>query len=126
MSIATSSPELFINCVGTFITEGDIGLGTVVGSAVFNILAIPACCGLFARTTIELGWWPTSRDCILYGLSVIALVVVIHDSRVIWYEAAFLVAAYGFYLISNFTNLSIMTMVMMMNDSFQSCTRATR
>lgn len=45
---ATSSPELFINCVGTFITKGDIGVGTVVGSAVFNILAVPACCGLFA------------------------------------------------------------------------------
>nr|CAD7426651.1 unnamed protein product [Timema monikensis] len=48
MAAATSSPELFINSVGTFITEGDIGVGTIVGSAVFNILAVPACCGLFA------------------------------------------------------------------------------
>lgn len=49
MAIASSSPELFINSVGTFITEGDIGIGTIVGSAVFNILAVPACCGLFAN-----------------------------------------------------------------------------
>lgn len=49
MAAATSSPELFINIVGTFITEGDLGIGTIVGSAVFNILAVPACCGLFAR-----------------------------------------------------------------------------
>lgn len=48
MAAATSSPELFINCIGTFITKGDLGVGTVVGSAVFNILAVPACCGLFA------------------------------------------------------------------------------
>lgn len=48
MAAATSSPELFINSVGTFITESDLGVGTVVGSAVFNILAVPACCGLFA------------------------------------------------------------------------------
>lgn len=48
MAAATSSPELFINIVGTFITEGDLGVGTIVGSAVFNILAVPACCGLFA------------------------------------------------------------------------------
>lgn len=48
MAAATSSPELFINVVGTFITEGDLGIGTIVGSAVFNILAVPACCGLFA------------------------------------------------------------------------------
>lgn len=49
MAIASSSPELFINSVGTFITEGDLGVGTVVGSAVFNILAVPACCGLVAN-----------------------------------------------------------------------------
>lgn len=49
MAAATSSPELFINVVGTFITEGDLGIGTIVGSAVFNILAVPACCGLFAH-----------------------------------------------------------------------------
>lgn len=49
MATASSSPELFINCVGTFVTEGDIGLGTIVGSAVFNVLAVTACCGLFAN-----------------------------------------------------------------------------
>lgn len=56
MAVASSSPELFINSVGTFVTEGDLGIGTIVGSAVFNILAVPACCGLFAnmvRTTIK-------------------------------------------------------------------------
>lgn len=48
MALGTSAPELFINGVGTFITQGDIGIGTVVGSAVFNILAAPAYCGLFS------------------------------------------------------------------------------
>ena len=46
MAIGTSSPELFINIVGTFVTQGDIGVGTIVGSAVFNILAAPAAAGL--------------------------------------------------------------------------------
>ena len=49
MAAAVSSPEFFINVVGTFITEGDIGVGAVVGSAVFNVLAVPACCGIFAK-----------------------------------------------------------------------------
>lgn len=49
MAIASSSPELFINSVGTFITEGDLGIGTILGSAVFNVLAVPACCGLFSN-----------------------------------------------------------------------------
>jgi Ca2+/Na+ antiporter len=48
MAAATSAPELFVNVIGTFITEGDIGLGTIVGSAVFNILAVAACCGIGA------------------------------------------------------------------------------
>lgn len=48
MAGATSSPELFVNVIGTFITEGDIGVGTIVGSAVFNILAVAACCGIAA------------------------------------------------------------------------------
>lgn len=52
MAAASSSPELFINCVGTFITQGDLGVGTIVGSAVFNVLAVPACCGLFSRQVI--------------------------------------------------------------------------
>lgn len=49
MAAASSSPELFINVIGTFVTEGDLGVGTIVGSAVFNILAVPACCALFAN-----------------------------------------------------------------------------
>lgn len=48
MAAAASSSELFINTIGTFITKSDLGVGTIVGSAVFNILAVPACCGLFA------------------------------------------------------------------------------
>lgn len=31
-----------------FITHGDVGVGTIVGSAVFNILCIVGVCGLFA------------------------------------------------------------------------------
>jgi Ca2+/Na+ antiporter len=49
MAAAVSCPDLFINVMGTFVTEGDIGVGTVVGSAIFNGLAVPAFCGLFAE-----------------------------------------------------------------------------
>jgi Ca2+/Na+ antiporter len=48
MAIATSSPELFVNIIGTFITESDLGVGTVVGSAVFNTLGVASCIGLAA------------------------------------------------------------------------------
>lgn len=54
MAAATSAPELFVNVIGTFITEGDIGVGTIVGSAVFNILAVAACCGIGAGMVCHL------------------------------------------------------------------------
>ncbi|CAL8355432.1 unnamed protein product [Boreogadus saida] len=38
---------------GVFITKGDVGVGTIVGSAVFNILCIIGVCGLFAGQHIS-------------------------------------------------------------------------
>lgn len=102
MTVATSFPELLVSCVGTFVTEnGDIGVGTIVGSAVFNILAVPAFCGLFARTSIQLEKQSVSRDCIFYGFSIFAFIAVIYDNRIMWYEAGCLVAFYGIYLACN-------------------------
>jgi Ca2+/Na+ antiporter len=48
MAVATSTPELFINIIGTFITQSDLGVGTVVGSALFNTLGVVSCIGLAA------------------------------------------------------------------------------
>lgn len=50
LAAATSAPELFVNFMGTFITQGDIGVGTIVGSSVFNILMIAAVCGLLTKS----------------------------------------------------------------------------
>ncbi|CAD6239895.1 GSCOCG00002408001-RA-CDS [Cotesia congregata] len=114
MAAATSAPELFVNAIGTFITEGDIGVGTIVGSAVFNILAVPACCGIGAGmvNVVPLDWWPVSRDCLAYGVTVAILICIIHDERVEWYEALCLVLLYIVYIA-----------VMYWDKSFQRCTR---
>lgn len=34
--------------LGVFVTKGDIGVSTIVGSAVYNLLGICAACGLLA------------------------------------------------------------------------------
>lgn len=39
--------------LGVFITKGDVGVGTIVGSAVFNILVIIGLCGIFAGQVCE-------------------------------------------------------------------------
>lgn len=46
MAISTSAPELFTNVIGTFLTKGDLGVGTIVGSAVFNVLVVGSCVGI--------------------------------------------------------------------------------
>lgn len=46
MAIGTSAPELFSSVIGSFITEGDIGVGAIVGSAVFNVIGITGIAGL--------------------------------------------------------------------------------
>lgn len=48
MAGATSAPEFFIHLYATIITKSDMGIGTIVGSAVFNALAITGMCGLIA------------------------------------------------------------------------------
>lgn len=48
MSVATSCPELFTNVIGTFVTESDLGIGTIVGSSLFNGLGVAAIGGLAA------------------------------------------------------------------------------
>ncbi|TMW47651.1 hypothetical protein DOY81_007263 [Sarcophaga bullata] len=100
MAAAVSSPELFMSFIGTFITKGDIGVGTILGSAVFNVLAVPACCGLFAASYLKLDWWPITRDCFMYLAAVLLLVGILWDGQVWWYEALMLVLSYFGYMLT--------------------------
>ncbi|EFN77184.1 Sodium/potassium/calcium exchanger 4 [Harpegnathos saltator] len=106
MAAASSSPELFINVIGTFVTEGDLGVGTIVGSAVFNILAVPACCALFANQVLNLEWWPVSRDTLAYAFTVILLILTLRDGRIEWYEALILVFCYILYISVEIVNMT--------------------
>ncbi|KAK1787843.1 hypothetical protein P4O66_016330, partial [Electrophorus voltai] len=76
MAAGSSAPELFTSLIGVFITKGDVGVGTIVGSAVFNILVIIGVCGIFAGQTVTLTWWSLFRDSLYYILSVLALILV--------------------------------------------------
>ncbi|KAH8420409.1 hypothetical protein KR009_009921, partial [Drosophila setifemur] len=98
LAAATSAPELFVNFVGTFVTRGDIGLGTIVGSSVFNVLMITSICGLFTAPT-KLDWWPVTRDALWYLFAILALAVVLLDSHIIWYESVALLLMYLIYLL---------------------------
>uniref|UniRef100_A0A3B3Z8Y6 Sodium/calcium exchanger membrane region domain-containing protein n=1 Tax=Periophthalmus magnuspinnatus TaxID=409849 RepID=A0A3B3Z8Y6_9GOBI len=49
MAVGRSAPELFTSLIGVFITHPNIGIGTIVGSAVFNILCV---IGMFYRVVV--------------------------------------------------------------------------
>ncbi|XP_025767288.1 sodium/potassium/calcium exchanger 3 isoform X2 [Oreochromis niloticus] len=86
MAAGSSAPELFTSLIGVFITKGDVGVGTIVGSAVFNILVIIGICGIFAGQPIGLSWWPLFRDAVFYILSIVVLILVIYDEKVLWFN----------------------------------------
>ncbi|XP_058505259.1 sodium/potassium/calcium exchanger 3 isoform X1 [Solea solea] len=111
MAAGSSAPELFTSLIGVFITKGDVGVGTIVGSAVFNILVIIGICGIFAKQPICLSWWPLFRDALFYILSILVLILVIYDEKVLWWETIILISMYGLYIIIMKFNRSLCNLV---------------
>ncbi|KAG7268721.1 hypothetical protein CRUP_022848 [Coryphaenoides rupestris] len=99
MAAGSSAPELFASVIGVFITHGDVGVGTIVGSAVFNILCIIGVCGIFAGQVVMLTRWSVFRDSFYYILSVVALIAFIYDEKIVWWESLVLVLMYVGYII---------------------------
>ncbi|KAJ8960847.1 hypothetical protein NQ318_020144 [Aromia moschata] len=104
MSVATSTPELFTNIIGTFITESDIGIGTIVGSSLYQALGVAAIGGLAAPYPLQLDWWPLTRDVCIYSIAVSLLVVITWDGKIFWYEALVLFVIYFVYFTVMFQN----------------------
>ncbi|KAM7158656.1 sodium/potassium/calcium exchanger 4 isoform 2-T2 [Molossus nigricans] len=107
MAAGSSTPELFASVIGVFITHGDVGVGTIVGSAVFNILCIIGVCGLFAGQVVPLTWWAVCRDSVYYTLSVIVLIAFIYDEEIVWWEGLVLIILYVFYILIMKYNVKI-------------------
>lgn len=95
MAAGGSAPELFTSIIGVFVSFDDVGIGTIVGSAVFNILFVIGMCAIFSRTVLSLTWWPLFRDCTFYSISLLTLIYFFRDNHIHWYEALVL---FGFYL----------------------------
>ncbi|XP_053250886.1 sodium/potassium/calcium exchanger 3 isoform X2 [Podarcis raffonei] len=107
MAAGSSAPELFTSVIGVFITKGDVGVGTIVGSAVFNILCIIGVCGLFAGQIVALSSWCLLRDSMYYTCSVVALILIIYDEKVAWWESLILVLMYAVYILIMKFNASL-------------------
>ncbi|MBN3281479.1 NCKX1 protein, partial [Polyodon spathula] len=99
MAAGGSAPELFTSLIGVFISHSNVGIGTIVGSAVFNILFVIGMCALFSREMLHLTWWPLFRDVSFYILGLVLLIVFFLDNFIMWWESMMLLSAYVLYVV---------------------------
>jgi len=107
MAAGGSAPELFTSLFGTVLIEGDVGIGTIVGSAVFNILFVIGMCSFFSKGLLTLTWWPLFRDICFYSVSLIMLVIWFRDEVLEWYESLALFLWYVAYAVFMKYNLVV-------------------
>lgn len=98
MAAGGSAPELFTSLIGVFISHSNVGIGTIVGSAVFNILFVIGTCALFSREILYLTWWPLFRDISFYIVDLLMLILFFLDSVIDWWESLLLLTAYATYV----------------------------
>jgi len=101
LAAGSSAPEFFTALIAVFGLAGggdtaDVGTGTIVGSAVFNILVIIGAAALYKA--VKLQWQPVVRDMIFYILTIIMLLLAFSDGKIVLLEAISFVLVYGVYV----------------------------
>lgn len=125
MAAGGSAPELFTNLFGTF-QESEVGIGTIVGSAVFNVLFVigAICCVASSRSSaitvkvrledshgslyttpaivpmpLQCTPWPIVRDCLYYSVALLCLAWFMCDGDISMLDASLLFGLYVFYVV---------------------------
>ena len=108
MAAGGSAPELFTSILGTFVAQSQVGFGTIVGSAVFNVLFVVGCCALAVQPhDIPLTYWPFARDSLYYTFCLTVLAIFFgagYDvpkgseiNQIQWWESLILLLLYVVY-----------------------------
>ncbi|MCA9385446.1 calcium/sodium antiporter [Candidatus Dojkabacteria bacterium] len=99
MAMGTSAPELSTALIALFKENSNpgIGLGTVVGSAIFQILVVIGFAALVK--TSYLNWKPVIRDGFFYAITIVLLILFVRDGTVTFFESAMLLIGYFVYLV---------------------------
>ncbi len=98
MAVGSSAPELFV-ALFAVLKPGNhevIGIGSIVGSAIFNLLVIIGAAALVKKA--KLTWQPVVRDLLFYSLAVVLLVWFIWDGTFSLYESVLLLFVYVMYV----------------------------
>jgi K+-dependent Na+/Ca+ exchanger-like protein len=100
MAMGSSAPELFIALFALVTASGshsDVGIGTIVGSAIFNILVITGASAIAQPTYIT--WRVVVRDIVMYICSVALLILVFANGEIVLWEAALFLVLYAVYIL---------------------------
>ena len=89
MAAGGSAPELFTSVIGVFVAHSDVGIGTIIGSAVFNVVFVIGACSLVSAHALTLTWWPLCRDVVFYCVSLLCLIGCFVDQLIHWWENDF-------------------------------------
>ncbi|KAL6110294.1 slc24a2 [Pungitius sinensis] len=98
MAAGGSAPELFTSVIGVFVSHSNVGIGTIVGSAVFNILFVIGMCALFSKEVLNLTWWPLFRDVSFYIVGLLMLIYFFLDNEITLGESIGLLSCYTCYV----------------------------
>ena len=98
MAIGSSAPEFFTALIAlTKVGSEQVGAGTIVGSAIFNILVIVGMSSIAA--TAYLSWRPVIRDLLFYVVSILILLLTFSDGVITWQEALMYIFGYVIYVL---------------------------
>lgn len=113
LAAGSSAPELFTSLSDAFsVCPASMGIGTIVGSAMFNILVIVALsCAVAGQSgaSLLIDWRPVARDVTYYTLSIVMMAVFFDDGIVTVAEAFIMVLAYISYIVFMMFNEKIMS-----------------
>jgi K+-dependent Na+/Ca+ exchanger-like protein len=101
MAAGSSVPELAV-MIFSLVIRGHheaIGVGTIVGSALFNLFVITGVV-MVIRRKARLAWQPMVRDLLFYLVTVAILFLVFHNGDVSFREALLMIGGYLFYLLT--------------------------
>ncbi|KAG2768719.1 hypothetical protein JG687_00007724 [Phytophthora cactorum] len=100
MAAGSSAPELFVSLADNVFKKPaeSLGVGTIVGSAIFNILIIISLSGLLAGQVLQLDWRPLLRDSLWYTWAIAVLAFAASDGSVDVLDSVIMVCSYGSYI----------------------------
>ena len=98
MAVWSSAPELFTSLIALFSwAKVGLGAGTIIWSAIFNILIIIWGSALFLKAVLDKKI--LLRDSLFYALSILLIFLSFWDGQVTLVESVLFLAAYLFYIL---------------------------